>query len=206
MLTRKQKGKSNVSKIEEIIKGSSKFDAAQLYQAAITSLSRNGNAPSKAFADFVNRLRLSSQVRALIGVDHIHNKAMAYLEARAAELISAQAEGGGVHRGDDSRSSVGPAVKPVNVKKHKRALPGHARIGLAEAQVRAFDQCMGVLLDLYAQCDGNPIVRDVLPENVAKEHVALAREYAALIARKVEMSARAFVEMKKQQKQIEHAA
>jgi hypothetical protein len=47
---------------------------------ALTCLKRNGESPAKALVPFINRIRVSPEVRALIGAEYIKEKATAYLE------------------------------------------------------------------------------------------------------------------------------
>src|SRR3979411_2562746 len=99
-----------MSKFTDFFNKSSAFDRDQLFNTATKVLKRNDVNATNALGPFINALRISPEVKALIGAEAFELAAPAYLKARAADMNnSAQAESGGVHSINDSQPNSGSA-------------------------------------------------------------------------------------------------
>jgi hypothetical protein len=129
--------------LKEALQNTVAADDAALFNAAVTVLKRANKSPANALAPFIGRLRVSPEVRALIGADLIRDKALVYLEARAADMknnssSSKEESGGGAQSVCDSQRLPGSAAAPsIPVVAHRRHRPGNARRGLVEVQAAA---------------------------------------------------------------------
>lgn len=111
----------------------SDYGADQLAIAAIDSLKRNGT-PEKALVGFTDKLWVHPYLlRALIGADAIKEKALAYLQDRAADMAGAaivpSKDGGEVHLRSESQQMSGLADSSdagmAHVGVESQAIDGH---------------------------------------------------------------------------------
>jgi hypothetical protein len=102
-----------MTKIKDQLNGTATADAAKLFSAATVSLERNRQDPEKALAAFMDRIRVSPEVRALIGLEHLKSEALLYLIDRAADMrgkdSSQEEKVGGVQALAESHCFRGPA-------------------------------------------------------------------------------------------------
>lgn len=149
--------RSPATRIADAMGATTRADEAALYNSAATCLRRNGMSTEKAIVPFVNRLRISPEIRALIGGMYVHEKAIAYLGARAAEMrgfvmgeevqktpdsqlprgLHPTEASNGAQLDEDSQMAIGTAARTINVRKHTRNRPGEATRGRAELRAVA---------------------------------------------------------------------
>ncbi len=201
----------------------SKSDADNLQLVARTILLRNGRDPMKSLAQFITRLQVSSEIRALIGAELIRYKATKYLETQVEKIKQV-----GIQQVSDNQKSPGPQEKPVHVRDYQRNLPGQARHGLKEIQEAAkvsplvftvklsngmdfkkmcgrevrkivpntsFDFAMAIQAQRYAQFDDEAIMSDVIPDDVLKLHGSKAKRFSEMVTQGVQITIDAFLAM-----------
>src|ERR1700730_4368336 len=217
-----------------IFAAATESDIKNLATMATNALHRDGGDANSALLAFMNRLRISPEIRALVGIELIRNTAADFLRTQAALIqtdkhkVAPLGKGSGGFQGvDETQRGSGPAAT-IHVRQHDRHRPGNARHGLAEAlaaralapaayslelpdgrdymglRIRevkrivpdsAFAACLSYQTQLYGQYDDESIVRDVMPVDVVKGHVALAKRYAKLVQDRVEITVPAFLAM-----------